>query len=89
MAASRGARVARRPETYLSFAFLVLSTLIFGGLRLVRGSADPVDELGNVIIRNIQRNNVIAAASAVPLVLGFGWVYAAFVIDVHSRRIVG
>ncbi|HEY1298698.1 MAG TPA: hypothetical protein VGJ60_36920 [Chloroflexota bacterium] len=70
-------RVARRRETYLSFAFLVLSTLIFGGLRLVRGSADPVDELGNVIIRNIQRNNVIAAASAVPLVLGLGWIYAA------------
>jgi len=51
--------------------------MIFGGLRLLRGSADPVDELGNVIIRNIQRNNVIAAASAAPLVLGFGWVYAA------------
>jgi hypothetical protein len=30
-----------------------------------------------VIIRNIQRNNVIAAASAVPLVLGLGWIYAA------------
>jgi hypothetical protein len=70
-------RVAHRRETYLSFAFLLLSTLIFGGLRLVRGSADPVDELSNVIIRNVQRNNVIAAASAVPLVMGFGWVYAA------------
>ena len=36
-----------------------------------------MDELGNVIVRNIQRNNVIAAASAIPLVLGFGWIYAA------------
>jgi len=70
-------RAAHRRETYISFAFVLLSTMIFGGLRLVRGSADPVDELGNVIIRNIQRNNVIAAASAAPLVLGFGWVYAA------------
>jgi hypothetical protein len=70
-------RAARRRETYLSFGLLVLSALIFAGLRQVRGSADPVDELGNVIIRNIQRNNVIAAASAIPLVLGFGWLYAA------------
>ncbi|MBV9577721.1 MAG: hypothetical protein JO057_03925 [Chloroflexi bacterium] len=70
-------RAARRRETYLSFAFLMVSVLIFGGLRLVRGSADPVDELDNVIVRNIQRNNVIAAASAIPLVLGFGWLYAA------------
>ena len=70
-------RAARRRETYLSFALLVLSTLIFAGLRQLRGSADPVDELGNVIMRNIQRNNVIAAASAIPLVLGFGWIYAA------------
>ncbi len=70
-------RAARRRETYLSFGLLVLSTLIFAGLRQVRGSADAVDELGNVIIRNIQRNNAIAAASAIPLVLGFGWLYAA------------
>ncbi|HEY2596665.1 MAG TPA: hypothetical protein VGK33_22455 [Chloroflexota bacterium] len=70
-------RAARRPETYLSFGLLVLSTLIFAGLRQVRGSADPVDELVNVIVRNVQRNNVIAAASAIPLVLGFGWIYAA------------
>jgi hypothetical protein len=70
-------RVARRRETYLSFAFLLLSTVIFGGLRLARGSADPVDVLSDVIVRNIERNNVIAAASAIPLVLGFGWLYAA------------
>jgi len=70
-------RAAHRRETYLSFALVVMSAVIFGGLRLVRGSADPVDELGNVIVRNIQRNNVIAAASAIPLVLGFGWMYAA------------
>jgi hypothetical protein len=70
-------RAAQRRETQISFAFLVMSTLIFSGLRLVRGSADPVDELQNVIVRNIQRNNAIAAASAIPLVLGFGWLYAA------------
>jgi hypothetical protein len=70
-------RAAHRRETYLSFAFLVLSTAIFGGLRLARGGADPVDALGDVIVRNIERNNFIAAASAVPLVLGFGWLYAA------------
>ena len=34
-------RAARRRETYLSFALLVLSTLIFAGLRQLRGSADP------------------------------------------------
>jgi hypothetical protein len=70
-------RAARRRETRISFVLLVLSTLIFAGLRLLRGSAEPVDELGDVIFRNIQRNNVIAAASAIPLVLGFGWIYAA------------
>jgi len=70
-------RAARRRETYLSFAFVVLSTVIFGGLRLARGSADPVDVLSDVIVRNVERNNVIAAASAIPLVLGFGWLYAA------------
>jgi hypothetical protein len=76
LSASALRRSARRRETYLSFAFLVLSTLIFAGVRLVRGSADPVDELTDVIVRNIQQNNIVAAASAIPLVLGFGWIYA-------------
>lgn len=70
-------RAAFRRETYVPFALLVVSALIFGGLRLVRGSADPVDPLNEVIARNLQRNNLIAAASAIPLVLGLGWIYAA------------
>jgi hypothetical protein len=55
---------------------VVLSTAIFLGLRLVRGSAEPVDQLPDVIRRNLERNNLIAAAMGVPLLLGFGWIYA-------------
>jgi hypothetical protein len=36
-------RVMRRREPYLSFGLVVLSTAIFAGLRLILGSADPVD----------------------------------------------
>jgi hypothetical protein len=66
----------RKRETRLSFMYLVVSTAIFAGLRLVRGSADPVDQLQDVIARNFQRNNLIAAGFAVPLFLGLGWIYA-------------
>jgi RsiW-degrading membrane proteinase PrsW (M82 family) len=45
-------------------------------LRLVRGSAPPVDELGFVIERNLDRNNVIAAAMALLVFLGIGWIFA-------------
>jgi hypothetical protein len=69
-------KITWRRETYLAFAYLVLSTVIFAALRLVRGSADPVDQLGDVLTRNLQRNNLIAAVFAVPLVLGFGWIFA-------------
>jgi hypothetical protein len=69
-------RIAGHRETYLSFGLLVLSTAIFAGLRLVRGSAEPVDQLPDVIRRNLERNNLIAAAMALPLVFGIGWVYA-------------
>ena len=64
-------------ETVLAFGLVVLSTAIFLGLRLVRGSAEPVDQLSEVIRRNLERNNLIAAAMGVPLLLGFGWMYAA------------
>jgi hypothetical protein len=67
----------RRRETFVSFGYLVLSTAIFAGLRLVRGSADPVDALPDVISRNLDRNNLIAAALGIPLFLGVGWAYAA------------
>jgi hypothetical protein len=67
----------RRRETFVSFGYLLLSTAIFAGLRLVRGSADPVDALPDVLSRNLQRNNLIAAALGLPLFLGVGWVYAA------------
>jgi branched-subunit amino acid transport protein AzlD len=63
-------------ETRIAFAYCVLSTAIFAGLRLVRGSADPVDPLPEVIRRNLDRNNLIAAAWGVPLFLGFGWPFA-------------
>jgi hypothetical protein len=63
-------------ETRLAFIYVVLSTAIFGGLRLVRGSAGPVDELGFVLQRNLERNNLIAAGLAVPLFLGIGWIFA-------------
>jgi len=70
------AAVGRR-ETRLAFAFVVLSTAIFAGLRLELGGAAPVDALGDVIARNLQRNNLIAAAWSVPLFFGVGWIYAA------------
>ena len=65
-----------RRETVLAFGLVLLSTAIFLGLRLVRGSAEPVDQLPDVIRRNLERNNLIAAAMGVPLLLGFGWIYA-------------
>jgi hypothetical protein len=65
-----------RRESVLAFGLVVLSTAIFLGLRLVRGSAEPVDQLPDVIRRNLERNNLIAAAMGVPLLLGFGWIYA-------------
>jgi hypothetical protein len=69
-------RLMRRRETLLAFGLVVLSTAIFAGLRLVRGSAEPVDELADVIRRNLERNNLIAAAMGIPLLLGVGWIYA-------------
>jgi hypothetical protein len=69
-------RIARRRQTRIAFALVVLSTAIFAGLRLVRGSAEPVDQLPDVIRRNLERNNLIAAVMAFPMVLGVGWVYA-------------
>lgn len=70
-------RVVRSREARITFGLVVLSALIFAGLRLVRGSADPVDPLPDVIRRNLERNNLIAAAMGVPLLLGVGWIYAA------------
>jgi hypothetical protein len=69
-------RVLRRRDTYLAFGLVLLSTAIFAGLRLVRGSAEPVDALPDVIRRNLERNNLIAAALGIPLLLGVGWIYA-------------
>ncbi|MBV8719883.1 MAG: hypothetical protein JO020_18700 [Chloroflexi bacterium] len=69
-------RAAKRRETYVAFGLVLLSTAIFLGLRLVRGSAEPVDALPDVIRRNLERNNLIAAAMGIPLLLGFGWIFA-------------
>ena len=63
-------------ETRIAFGLVVLSTAIFAGLRLVRGSAPAVDPLGLVVARNLERNNLIAAGGAVVLFLGLGWYYA-------------
>jgi hypothetical protein len=67
---------AGRRETRLAFAFVLLSTAIFAGLRVLLGSAPPVDELGDVIVRNLERNNLIAAGLAIALFLGLGWLFA-------------
>jgi hypothetical protein len=69
-------RLATNREIRLAFGLVVLSTAIFLGLRLVRGSAEPVDALPDVIRRNLERNNLIAAAMGIPLLLGFGWIFA-------------
>jgi hypothetical protein len=70
-------RLATRPDTRRAFGLVVLSTAIFAGLRLVRGSADPVDALEAVIDRNFESNNLIAAGLALVFFLGFGWIFAA------------
>lgn len=70
-------RVVASREARIAFALVVLSTAIFAALRLVRGSADPADALADVVRRNLERNNLIAAAMGIPLLLGVGWVYAA------------
>jgi hypothetical protein len=74
-------RAFERPESRISLGLVVLSTAIFAALRLLRGSADPVDQLSDVIARNLQRNNLIAAGFAVPLVLGLGWIFAIRGLD--------
>ena len=71
------AAFARR-ETRLAFAFVLMSTGVFAGLRLVRGSADPVDALGDVIVRNLQPDHLAAAGMVVPLFLGIGWIFAFY-----------
>jgi hypothetical protein len=55
---------------------VALSTAVFGGLRLLRGSADPVDRLGDVISRNLLPDNLTAAAMVLTLFLGLAWIYA-------------
>jgi len=76
LAALRGALVRREPR--LAFGFVVLSAGIFAGLRLLRGSAAQVDALGDVFIRNLQPDNLAAAAMVVTLFLGLGWIFAAY-----------
>ena len=65
-----------RRETRWALAYVLLSTTIFAGLRLLRGSAPPVDELADVMTRNLERNNLIAAGMILLVFLGFGWVFA-------------
>jgi hypothetical protein len=67
---------AGRRETRFACACVLLSTGIFAGLRLVLGSAPAVDELGLVVARNLEPNNLIAAGMAVTLFLGLGWFFA-------------
>jgi hypothetical protein len=74
LAALRSA--ASRRETRLAFAYVVLSTAIFIGLRFVRGSAPPADELGAVIARNLDPDNLLAAVMILFAFLGFGWFFA-------------
>ncbi|MCA1644689.1 MAG: hypothetical protein LC797_04175 [Chloroflexi bacterium] len=65
-----------RREARLALAYVLLSVAFFAGLRLARGSAPPVDALGDVVARNLDRNNVIAAGMILLVFLGFGWVFA-------------
>lgn len=67
---------ANRRETRLAFSYLVLSTAIFAGLRPVRGLAPPADELGAVIARNLDPDNLLAAGMILFAFLGFGWFFA-------------
>ena len=67
---------ARSRESRLAGAFLVTSVGVFAGLRLLRGSADQVDPLGEVIVRNLKPENLTAAAMVLTLFLGFGWLLA-------------
>jgi hypothetical protein len=69
-------RLLQRPETRWSLGLVIVSTAIFAGLRLVRGGAEAVDPLPFVLSRNLDRNNLIAAGLAIPLVLGIGWFFA-------------
>jgi hypothetical protein len=65
-----------RRETRLACVYVLLSTGVFAGLRLLRGSAAPVDALGDVIVRNLQPDNLAAAGMVVSLFLGIGWIFA-------------
>jgi hypothetical protein len=65
-------------ETRLALAYALMPTGVFAGLRLLRGSAAQVDALGDVFIRNLQPDNLAAAAMVVPLFLGLGWIFAAY-----------
>jgi hypothetical protein len=69
-------RAAAQRETRLAFGLLLVSVAIFAGLRLLRGGAAPVDELGDVVSRNLERNNLIAAGLALLLFMGVGWIFA-------------
>lgn len=66
----------RKREPRLALAYTVLSSGVFATLRLVRGSATQVDALGDVFIRNLQPDNLSAAAMVVTLFLGVGWIFA-------------
>jgi hypothetical protein len=78
-----------RRETRLAFALVVLSTAVFGGLRLLRGSAEAVDALGDVFIRNLQPDNLAAAGMVVTLFLGLGWIFALFGVARAPRFVRG
>jgi hypothetical protein len=69
-------QAAARRETRGAFGLLLVSVAIFAGLRLLRGSASPVDDLADVVSRNLERNNLIAAGLALLLFMGVGWLYA-------------
>ncbi|MGI9146916.1 MAG: hypothetical protein ACR2IK_10255 [Chloroflexota bacterium] len=74
-ASVRGA--LNRDETRWSLAYVLMSAAIFGELRLLRGSATQVDALGDVFVRNLQPDNLEAAAMLLTLFLGVGWIFAA------------
>ncbi len=71
-------RALDRRETRLALAWVVMSAGIFGGLRLLRGSATQVDALGDVFVRNLQPEHLAAAAMVLMLFLGIGWIFAAY-----------
>lgn len=75
LAGIRGA-LSRR-DGQIALAYVLLSVAIFWALRVARGDAGPVDQLVDVLWRNLELEHTRQGALAVLLFLGAGWAFAA------------